>query len=108
MTAGMDPGLAALAQTSLDQATLDQARRPTADTARARRVAEEFESVFLAQALQPMFADLSPESPFGGGMVEDMWRSLQVEEYAKAITKNGGIGLADAVMREMLKAQEAP
>lgn len=77
-----------------------------ANAAEARQVAEELEGVFLSQVLQPMFANVSAEAPFGGGLAEDMWRSLQVEEYGKAMARSGGIGLADAVMREILKLQE--
>jgi peptidoglycan hydrolase FlgJ len=80
--------------------------RPDADIARVRRAAEEFEAFFLAQALQPMFAGVGAEEPFGGGFAEDMWRSMQVDQYGKALAKSGGIGIADAVVREMLRAQE--
>ncbi len=73
---------------------------------KARRVAEEFEAIFLSQMLQPMFASLSTEAPFGGGLAEEMWRSLQVDEYGKAMARAGGIGVADAVMQEILKTQE--
>jgi len=79
---------------------------PGGDVERIRKVAEEFEAVFLAQMMQPMFANLGAEKPFGGGSGEDMWRSLQVDEFGKAIAKNGGIGIADNVFREMLKLQE--
>jgi len=72
----------------------------------ARKIAEDFEAVFLSQMLQPMFENLGAEEPFGGGSAEDMWRSMQVEEYGKAITKAGGIGVADAVYREIIKLQE--
>ncbi|MAH84590.1 MAG: hypothetical protein CBB68_09695 [Rhodospirillaceae bacterium TMED8] len=72
-----------------------------------RETAEDFEAVFLSQMLQPMFQNIRPESPFGGGHGEDVWRSMQVQEYGKAITKAGGIGIADAVMREMILMQEA-
>lgn len=78
-----------------------------ASIAKLREVSQDFEAVFLAQMLQPMFANLGAEKPFGGGLSEGMWRSKQVEEYGKAIVKNGGIGLADAVFREMLKMQES-
>ena len=80
--------------------------RADADIAKVRRAAVEFEAFFLAQALQPMFAGIGAEEPFGGGFAEDMWRSMQVEQYGKALAKSGGIGIADAVVREMLRAQE--
>ena len=79
---------------------------PTVNYRQARRVAEEFEAFFLSQALQPMFANISAEEPFGGGPGEDLWRSMQVDEYGKAFARAGGIGIADAVLREILKMQE--
>ena len=72
----------------------------------ARKTAEDFEAVFLTQMLQPMFDGIKPEAPFGGGNSEAMWRGMQIEEYGKAITKAGGIGIADAVYREIIKLQE--
>lgn len=72
----------------------------------ARKVAQEFEAVFIGQMLQPLFKNLDAEEPFGGGSSEDMWRSLQVDEYGKAMTKAGGIGLTDAILREIIKMQE--
>jgi len=72
----------------------------------ARRTAEEFEAFALSQFLQPMFENLKAEEPFGGGHAEKMWRSMQVDEYGKAIARAGGIGIADAVYSEILKLQE--
>ena len=57
--------------------------------------------------LKPMFEGLQNDGPFGGGFGEDVWRSLQVQEFGKAIAHSGGIGLADAVRKELLAAQEA-
>ncbi len=78
----------------------------TATIAEARKVAQDFEGFFLAQLLQPMFKNISAEEPFGGGAGEKMWRSLQVDEYGKAMAKAGGIGIADAVMEQILRTQE--
>ena len=74
--------------------------------AEARRVAQEFEAMFIGQMLQPIFQNLGAEEPFGGGSSEDLWRSMQVDEYGKAIAKAGGIGIADVVLREVIKMQE--
>ncbi len=79
---------------------------PNADNGEVRRMAQEYEGFFLSQVLQPMFASIKAVEPFGGGTGEDMWRSLQVDEYGKAIAASGGIGLADGIMREILKLQE--
>ena len=72
----------------------------------ARTIADDFEAVFLGQMLKPMFEGIEPETPFGGGNSEAMWRSMQIEEYGKAITKAGGIGIADNVYQEIIKLQE--
>jgi len=77
------------------------------DPTAAREAAIEFEAVFLAQMLAPMFDTLSSDGMFGGGPGEDIYRSLMVEEYGRAIARAGGIGITDTVQREMLKIQEA-
>lgn len=78
-----------------------------ADPARMRRAAEEFEGVFIAQMLKPMFDSLPTDGPFGGGEGEAMWRSFMVDAVAKQTVKAGGLGLADDIMAEMIRLQEA-
>jgi Rod binding domain-containing protein len=72
-----------------------------------RHAAEDFEAVFLAEMMRPMFESLNTEGPFGGGGAERTYRSLMVDEYGKALSKNGGVGIAAAVERELLKIQES-
>ena len=69
--------------------------------------AEEFEAVFLATMLGPMFEGIETDGPFGGGHGEEVFRSLMLQEYGKVMAKRGGIGLADHIMQSMLAAQEA-
>jgi Rod binding domain-containing protein len=73
---------------------------------KARETAEDFEAFFLSQMLQPMFTDIDAEEPFGGGQAEEMWRTLQVDEMGKSFARQGGIGIADMVLQEMIKMQE--
>jgi Rod binding domain-containing protein len=73
----------------------------------AMKVAKEFESSFLSQMLQPMFETLSTEPPFGGGAAEQTFRPMLVSQYAESLSKAGGIGIADAVLREIVKIQMA-
>lgn len=77
-----------------------------ADQAAARQSAEEFEAVFLSQMLGHMFAGVETDGMFGGGEAEQVYRSLLVDEYGKAMSRSGGIGIADQVMSEILKVQE--
>jgi len=72
----------------------------------AREAAEDFEALFLAQMLQPMFKGIETDALFGGGPGEDVYKSMLVQEYGKAISRAGGVGIADAVQAEILKLQE--
>ena len=76
----------------------------TAD--KARQTAIDFEAFFLSQMLQPMFASIGTEPPFGGGHAETIWRSMMVDEMGKSMAKAGGIGIADSIHREILRLQE--
>ena len=78
-----------------------------ANEAAMRKTAKEFEAMYISQMMRPMFENIEAEEPFGGGQSEKMWKSLQIDEYGKAISNAGGVGMADAVMREMIMLQEA-
>lgn len=74
--------------------------------AKARKAAESFEAQALGSLLQPMFEGLNTSGPFGGGQAEAMWRPMLVTELGKQMAGAGGIGLAESVLRQMLKLQE--
>ena len=85
----------------------------TAPTARdevppeIRRAAEEFEAVFLNQMLAPMFEGIQTDGLGGGGMGEEIFRPMLIERYAQSLTQAGGIGIADSIIRELMRMQEA-
>jgi peptidoglycan hydrolase FlgJ len=69
-----------------------------------RAAAQDFEAIFLAQVL----AQLNP-APAGdseNGTDHSLFHDMFNEEMAKLISRSGGIGVADAVLKEMLKLQE--
>ena len=70
------------------------------------KAAREFEAEFLSQMLESMFKGIRTDGPFGGGHAEEMMRSFMLQEYGKVMAANGGVGIADAVKRELLRAQE--
>ena len=84
------------------------AKLSEAERGHIRQAAEEFEAVFLSQMLTPMFESLETDGLFGGGSGERMYRSLMVEEYGKALSRSGGVGIADAVARQIIASQEVP
>lgn len=78
----------------------------TTDPAKAEQAAQDFEAFFLTMVFENMFAGIKTDGYFGGGHGESIFRSLMLQEYGKSVAKAGGIGLADAVQREILRVQE--
>ena len=96
-----------LSAPAIDGMDLRAAPRPAKGGAeQARQTGIAFEQMFLAQMLQPVFDAIGSDGVFGGGSGERMFRSFQVDEYAKAIRRSGGIGIADAVARHLISLQE--
>ena len=89
-------------------APAEPAKLPRGATDRAmREAAAEFEAVFLTTMLEGMFSGLSTDAPFGGGKSEKVYRSMMLGEYAKQISADGGLGIADHVYRELIAIQES-
>lgn len=81
--------------------------RPSAPqpTLEMERVAREFEAVFIAEMLNPMFEGLETDGLGGGGEGERMFRPMLVERYAQAIAQAGGVGISEHIIREMMLMQ---
>lgn len=71
----------------------------------AEKIAQDFEAMVLSSLLAPVFESLDTDGLGGGGAGEAAFRPLLVQEYAKGIAASGGIGVADAVLKELLRAQ---
>ncbi len=86
------------------QGLLAQAQPAAAATPKMREVARSFETQVLSQMLQPAFAGL--DTAMGGGAAEAQWRPMLVDAMAGAASRAGhGLGVADMVLREMLRRQ---
>ncbi len=72
-----------------------------------RKVAEEFEGMVLNELLAPMFKGLETDGFGGGGPGEAMFRPMLIDRYAQSLAAGGGIGVADAVMAELVRMQSA-
>lgn len=76
------------------------------DAGSARAASQEFEAMFVAQMLKPVFEGITQGEMFGGGPGEKIYRGLLVQEYGKAVAARGGLGIGEQVTREMLALQE--
>ena len=81
---------------------------PPAKLGHLRQQAQELEGVFLNTLVKEMFASLKTDKDsMGGGFGEETWRDMQAEQLSNSIAEAGGIGLADALLPDLLAAQEA-
>jgi len=96
-----------LAQNALAQSQSTPVVDPNASPEDQRAAADSFEEFFIAQMLEHMFSGIPTDGPFGGGNGESIFRSMLNTEYAKNISNAGGIGIADAVLREIIRLQES-
>lgn len=71
-----------------------------------REAAVDFESFFLSQMFSEMFSGVETDPLFGGGPGEGVFRSMMIQQFGKSVAQSGGVGVADAVMREMIALQE--
>lgn len=71
------------------------------DAAKLREVANEFEGLLLHMLLKSM-RDTVPESTlFGDSNELEMYEGLRDEHLAQAMSKRSGLGLADAIERQL-------
>ena len=103
-----DTNMALLQASQLDtgktSSTLKSAAK-TREMQKIERAAQDFEAVFIAEMMKPMFAGIETEAPFGGGKGEEIFRSMMIQEYGKMIAQTGGIGIADHVKDHMIQVQ---
>lgn len=72
---------------------------------KAKDTAEKFEAVFLGQMTQLMMESVEIGDQFSGGHGEAMFRGILAEKLGTEMAKTGGIGLAPAVLAQMIKMQ---
>ena len=91
------------------------AKTPTPSTsagygaiAKIHHTAQAFEQSFLSTMLGSMFEGVGSKDPaFGGGEGEQAFRSFFNDALAKGVVKHGGVGVSQAVERQLLKMQGA-
>lgn len=70
--------------------------------------AKDLEGVFLNTLMKEMFSSIkTDEKSMGGGFAEETWRGMQAEQFSNAMADTGGVGIADQLMGDLLRLQEA-
>ncbi len=76
------------------------------DPAKAvRQTSEQFEAYFIQQMMKAMRESIEKSDLVDGGNM-DMYQDLMDKEISLKMVKNGGMGLANMMERQMMRAQE--
>jgi flagellar protein FlgJ len=79
-----------------------------ANVGHLRQQAQDLEGIFINTLMKEMFSSLKTDQKSGGGGdAESTWRGIQAEQMSDAISKAGGVGIADAIYADLLAVQEA-
>lgn len=81
-------------------------KKTTTSTDQLDKTANDFESVFMAQMLKPMWDGVETDAMFGGGPGEDVMKDLLVQEYGKSMARDDTSGLSTAIKDAMIRMQE--
>lgn len=75
-----------------------------ADTAKEtelKKACQSFEAIILQQMLTTMRKSVPKDGLMDSGYAQDMYQSMSDENLAKEMAKGRGIGLADALFRQL-------
>jgi Rod binding domain-containing protein len=79
---------------------------PKATKGKVDSASQDFESVFISQMLETAFDTVPTDGPMGGGLGENIFRSMMIQNIGKDMARQGGIGLAPNIRTELLRLQE--
>ena len=79
-------------------AEISAGSRRTAVQDSPREVLQKFESVVLSTFVQAMMPK-EASSVYGEGLSGDMWKAQMAEKIGEQLSKNGGLGIADRLLK---------
>ena len=77
------------------------------DASKIRKLAEDFESVFLETLVSAMRKTVDKSGLIDGGNAEDIYRSMLDSEYSKLMAAQRSTGLATAIESYMLETKRS-
>lgn len=97
------PGEAALAKKAADGRSSSPA-----EMARIRQAARDFEAIFVHQMLKAMRQASARGKVLLGGTGQKFYQDMMDDELSKAMSRAGGLGLADLLIRDIVRRQTVP
>lgn len=71
----------------------------------AKKVAQDFEGLFIGMMMKSMRETVGKDKLTGGGHGEEVYRSLLDQQYVEAAVKRGGFGLAKQIEKEIIRQE---
>lgn len=108
------PSILPAGEIATEKARLLQRQKPAADAAgllsekqrqQARKVAQDFEGLFIGMMMKSMRETVGKDPITNGGHGEDVYRSILDQQYVDAAVKRGGFGLAKQIEREIIRQE---
>ena len=87
-------------------AEVSAANRRTSVKESPEQVLQKFESVVLSTFVQAMMPK-EASSVYGEGLSGDMWKAQMAEKIGEQLAKNGGLGIADRLLKSYQVEGEA-
>jgi len=88
----------------LSQATTQTPKAPKGrDPEKLKEAAQQFEAIFIQQMFKEMRKTVPDDGLIQRGNADDVYSQLQDMEAAKITAQQGGIGLADMMMQQLLE-----
>jgi peptidoglycan hydrolase FlgJ len=75
------------------------------DPEKLRETAQQFEAIFIQQMYKEMRNTIPDDGLIPKGNADDVYNQFQDLEAAKITAQQGGIGLADLMMQQLMKNQ---
>ena len=71
----------------------------------AKKVAQDFEGLFIGMMLKSMHETVGKDKLTGGGHGEEVYRSMLDQEYVAQAVKRGGLGLAKIIEKDIIRQE---
>tara|TARA_B100001564_G_C20638003_1_gene670659 strand:+ start:116 stop:454 length:339 start_codon:yes stop_codon:yes gene_type:complete len=90
-------GLTAQANAKVER----QYKEDLSDPKKLETLTKDLEAVYLNTMLNPLFPKGNKSGLYGGGNSSNIYRSMMIQEYSKIISKQGGVGLARQMNKQL-------
>ena len=100
---GLQPSILPLAQMQEQNSLKSRGNGADKDPAAAKKVAREFEAMFVGMMMKSMRDTVGKDKLTGGGRGEETFRSLLDQEYANSAAASGQMGLASMIEKQLVK-----